>query len=84
MTEEQKKKIIRTLEGKVISDKMDKTVTVLVNRQVANPKYGKKYTTSKKYKCHDEKNEFKVGDKVVFQACRPLSKDKRWRVIKKI
>ncbi len=79
-----KKKILRKLEGIVISNKMDKTVVVKVDRQVINRKYQKRYTKSKNYKCHDSKNQYKTGDKVVIAACRPLSKNKRWRVIKKI
>ena len=78
------KKIIRKLEGMVVSDKMDKTVVVKVDRKVSHPKYFKKYTVSKKYKAHDEKNEYHTGDQVVIIACRPMSKDKRWRVFKKL
>jgi len=75
---------VRKLEGLVTSDKMNKTVVVKVDRQVINRKYQKRYTVSKKYKCHDEKNEYKVGDKVVITECRPISKDKKWRVTKKV
>jgi small subunit ribosomal protein S17 len=71
----------RTLSGKVVSTKMKKTIVVLVERTKIHPKYQKRYKTSKKYKVHDEKNLFKVGDKVNFIECRPLSKDKRWRVL---
>jgi len=71
----------RTLLGKVVSDKMDKTIVVRMDRAKKNPKYGKRYIASKKYKVHDEKNQYKEGDKVVFAECRPISKDKRWRVI---
>lgn len=77
------KKILRKFEGTVVSDKMDKTVVVKVERQVAHKKYGKKYTTSRNYKCHDQANQYKTGDRVVFGACRPISKDKRWRVLGK-
>ena len=73
----------RQLIGIVTSTKMDKTIVIKVERSVRHPKYKKIYTVSKKYKAHDEKNEYKSGDKVVFQACRPYSKDKRWRVLKK-
>jgi len=73
--------IQRKFNGTVVSSKMDKTVVVRVDRVKAHPKYKKRYTTSKKYKVHDEKNKFQEGDKVVFAECRPLSKDKRWRVI---
>jgi small subunit ribosomal protein S17 len=67
--------------GLVVSDKMDKTIVVRVDRIKKNSKYGKRYATSKKYKVHDGKNRYKEGDKVVFQQCRPISRDKRWRVI---
>ena len=75
---------LRKLKGTVTADKMAKTVVVKVDRQVTHPKYGKRYIVSKKYKCHDEKNQYKVGDEVMFVECRPLSKDKRWRVVAKI
>ena len=71
------------LEGRVVSDKMNKTVTVLVNRFVKHPKYGKYMKISKKYKAHDEKDAFKVGDEVVIEACRPISKDKTFKVVGK-
>lgn len=77
------KKILRRLEGVVVSDKQDKTINVLVESVKVHAKYNKRYTTSKKYKVHDEKNQYKEGDKVVFEQCRPLSKDKTWRVIYK-
>lgn len=69
------------LEGTVVSDKMSKTVTVLVNRFVKHPKYGKYMKISKKYKAHDEKEAFKVGDEVVIETCRPISKDKAFKVV---
>lgn len=72
----------RTLTGRVVSDKMDKTVTVLVERRVKHPLYGKVVTRSKKYHAHDEKNEFKEGDLVLIEESRPLSKTKAWRVAK--
>ncbi|MFZ4648333.1 MAG: 30S ribosomal protein S17 [Patescibacteria group bacterium] len=68
--------------GVVVSDKNDKTVVVLVERVKLDPKYKKRFTVSSRYKVHDEKNEFKTGDKVTFVECRPMSRDKRWRVIK--
>lgn len=71
------------LEGTVVSDKMNKTVTVLVNRFVKHPKYGKYMKISKKYKAHDEKGVYKVGDAVVIEACRPMSKDKSFKVVGK-
>lgn len=70
----------RTLTGAVVSDKMDKTVTVLVERKVKHPLYGKIVTRSKKYHAHDENNEFHVGDVVVIEECRPQSRTKNWRV----
>jgi small subunit ribosomal protein S17 len=72
----------RTLSGKVVSDKMDKTITVLVERKVRHPLYGKIMVRSKKYHVHDETNEFHTGDVVVIEECRPLSKTKAWRVVK--
>ncbi len=78
------KVIKRKLEGEVVSTKMDKTIVVSVTSIKVHSKYKKRYKTSKKYKVHDEKNEYKVGDKVVIQECRPLSASKRFRVIKKI
>ncbi len=72
----------RTLTGRVVSDKMDKTVTVLVERQVMHPVIGKVVTRTKKYHAHNEGNDAKVGDKVVIQECRPLSKTKAWTVAK--
>ncbi len=73
--------IKRTLIGRVVSDKMDKTVTVLVERRVKHPMYGKVITTSKKYHAHNENNEAKLGDKVEIQESRPLSKTKTWVVV---
>jgi len=71
----------RKYKGVVTGDKMEKTVTVKINRVRVHPKYNKRYIVSKKYKVHDEKNQFKIGDEVTFVECRPLSKDKRWRVL---
>lgn len=80
--EEIKKTIVKyKFDGIVVSDKMDKTITVRVDRVKMQPKYKKRYTVSKKYKVHDEKNQFKEGDKVSFIECRPMSKDKRWRAL---
>jgi len=67
--------------GIVVSNKMNKTIVVKIENTKIHPKYGKRYTVSNKYKVHDEKNQYKEGDKVVFEECRPLSKDKKWRVI---
>jgi len=75
-------KIIRkTFDGVVVSDKMDKTITVKIDRVKKHPKYLKTFAVSRKYKVHDEKNQYQEGDKVSFVECRPLSKDKRWRVL---
>ena len=73
-------KVARALTGRVVSDKMDKTVTVLVERRVKHPLYGKVIRLSKKYHAHDEANEFHTGDLVTIEECRPLSKTKTWRV----
>jgi len=75
-------KIQRNLEGKVVSNKMQKTIVVEVDRIKVHPVYKKRYFVSRKYKVHDEKGLAKIGDKVIFEECRPLSKDKRWRLIK--
>lgn len=72
----------RTIIGKVVSDKMDKTVVVLVERVKEHPLYKKKYSASTKFKAHDEKNEAKTGDMVEIEESRPLSADKRWVVTK--
>lgn len=73
----------KQLSGTVVSDKMMKTVTVLVNRFVKHPKYGKFMNISKKYKAHDEEGTYKTGDKVTIEECRPISKDKSFKVIGK-
>lgn len=78
---EQKKVLKRRFDGIVVSDKMEKTITVRVDQVKIHPKYKKRYTASKKYKAHDGQNKFKVDDKVVIEECRPISKDKKWRVI---
>lgn len=85
-TVDKDKKIEKTVvkkkfNGVVVGDKMDKTIIVRVDRIKKDKKYGKRYTASRKYKVHDSKNQFKTDDKVNFIECRPLSKDKRWRVI---
>jgi small subunit ribosomal protein S17 len=72
----------RTLTGTVVSDKMDKTVTVLIERKVKHPVLGKIISVSKKYHAHSENNEFHQGDVVTIEECRPLSKTKSWRVSK--
>jgi small subunit ribosomal protein S17 len=78
MTEAAKNK--RTLTGRVVSDKMDKTVTVLVESKVKHPMYGKIVRRSKKYHAHDENNEFKAGDLVEIEESAPIAKTKAWRV----
>jgi small subunit ribosomal protein S17 len=82
MTDKKIKK--RKLIGVVISDKMDKTVTVRAERIRTHAKYLKQYKRFKKFKAHDEKNEFKPGDLVLIELSRPLSHQKRWRVVKKL
>ena len=74
------KKNQRQLTGKVVSDKMEKTVTVLVERQVMHPVIGKVVRRTKKYHAHNEGNDAKLGDTVVIEECRPLSKTKAWKV----
>ncbi len=73
----------RKLVGRVVSDKMQKTVVVAIDRMKMNPKYHKQYKMTSKFKAHDEKNEYHTGDKVIIQEVRPLSKEKRWMVIGK-
>lgn len=79
--EKEAKKSKKVLSGVVVSDKMDKTVTVLVNRFVKHPKYGKFMKISKKYKAHDEGNDFKEGDKVSIEETKPVSKDKTFKIV---
>lgn len=71
----------KTRTGVVVSDKMDKTVVVEVERLVAHPRYHKVIRRTKRLKAHDEKNECRVGDRVLLMETRPLSKEKRWRVV---
>ncbi|MBU4204584.1 30S ribosomal protein S17 [Patescibacteria group bacterium] len=73
----------KKLTGKVISDKMQKTVVVLVERIKQHPKYGRRYKVHKKYKAHDEKGEYKAGDEVIIEECKPISKGKKWKVVGK-
>ena len=75
---EAKKSLKRTLVGKVVSDKRTKTVTVLVERRVIHPIYGKIMIKSSKYHAHDENNEYKLGDTIEITESRPLSKTKNW------
>lgn len=76
--------MIRTLTGVVVRDAMDQTVVVQVERSQTHPLYQKRYVLSRKYKAHDAKNEYSVGDVVEIRAGRPMSKGKRWYVAKKI
>jgi small subunit ribosomal protein S17 len=84
MDDQVKKTLKRTVIGKVSSDKMDKTVTVVIERSVKHPLYGKIMTRSKKYHAHDETNQAKVGDTVEIQEGRPISKTKAWSVTRVI
>ena len=72
----------RTVTGKVVSDKMNKTITVLINRRVKHPVYGKYVSKSSKVKAHDENNDCKMGDLVTVAESRPLSKTKTWTLVK--
>jgi small subunit ribosomal protein S17 len=86
MTNEQAKQALernarKSRTGLVVSDKMDKTVVVAIERRVPHPIYGKMITRTKRLKAHDEENSAKVGDTVRIVETRPLSKDKRWRVV---
>jgi len=80
MSEAEKK--ARTVTGRVVSDKMDKTITVLVERRVRHPMYGKFITKSSKLHAHDEKNECQIGDVVTVYETRPLSKSKTWALLR--
>ncbi|MBA4158098.1 MAG: 30S ribosomal protein S17 [Gemmatimonadetes bacterium] len=71
----------KTRVGTIVSDKMNKTVVVMVERRLAHPLYGKQVTRSKKYHAHDENNDYRIGDVVRITETRPLSKLKRWRVV---
>jgi len=71
----------RTLTGRIVSDKMDKTITVLVERRVKHPVYGKILTKTTKIKAHDESNDAHAGDLVTIAECRPVSKDKAWKLV---
>jgi len=84
MTTEPKSTGRRTLTGRVVSDKMDKTVTIEVSRRVKHAKYHKYVTRTKKYKAHDEANQYAVDDVVVIKESRPLSRTKRWVVVDRV
>ena len=73
----------RKLKGVVVSDKMQKTIVVSIIRLKKHPKYKKYFKVTKKFKAHDENNEYHIGDRVLIEETRPMSKDKRWRVIGK-
>src|SRR5690348_9674313 len=77
----EKRNARKTRVGLVVSDKMDKTVVVAIERRMAHPVYGKMMTRTKKLKAHDEQNSAKAGETVRIMETRPLSKDKRWRVV---
>ena len=74
----------KQLTGVVVSDKMDKTCVVTVETLKTHPKYKRRYRSHKRYKAHDAENQYHVGDKVVIEEMRPMSKDKRWTIVKKI
>jgi small subunit ribosomal protein S17 len=74
----------RIIKGMVVSDKMNKTVVVAVLSLKEHPKYRKRYKSTKRYKAHDENNEYKIGEKVLIQECRPISKDKRWKIVGRV
>lgn len=81
---EEKKIQKRVLQGTVVSNRMQKTVVVRVERMMVHPKYGKRYERSAKFKVHDEKGECKVGEVVRFEETRPISKEKKWRLVGKV
>ncbi len=84
MSEEATKEVAKvrhTVTGHVVSDKMNKTVSVSVDRLIKHPRYGKYVRRSTKVLAHDEKNECKPGDRVTISECRPISKNKAWRVV---
>ena len=74
----------RRLEGVVVSDKMQKTRIIEIERFKQHPKYQKYYKVTTRFKAHDEKNEYHIGDRVVIEETRPMSKDKKWRIIARI
>lgn len=80
MVEAEKK--VRTTSGRVVSNKMDKTITVLIERSVKHPVYGKYMTRSSKIHAHDEKNECQIGDTVTIQETRPIAKTKAWKLVR--
>jgi small subunit ribosomal protein S17 len=81
MAEQQNKKVQRSVQGSVLSAKANKSITVLIERQVKHPLYKKIIRRSTKLHAHDEQNECKEGDTVIIQECRPISKTKSWRLL---
>ena len=81
MSEVVERNLRKTRVGKVVSDKMDKTIVVAIEDNVKHPVYGKVIKRAVKFKAHDENNECGIGDKVMIMETRPLSKDKRWRLV---
>lgn len=75
-------KLVRMVSGRVVSNKMDKTITVLLERRVKHPVYGKYINSSTKIHAHDESNQCNEGDLVMVEQCRPVSKSKTWRLVK--
>lgn len=85
MTDTKKQQIKkRRLQGMVVSDKMQKTRVVTIIHEQKQPKYLKYYKVTRRLKAHDENNEYKVGDRVIIEETRPLSREKRWRIIGKV
>lgn len=82
--ETQLQKKTKVLKGVIVSNKMNKTVVVAVTRLKEHPKYKRRYKVTKKYKAHDEENGYKIGDRVVIKQVRPISKEKKWKVVSKI
>lgn len=74
----------KILKGTVVSNKMQKTVVVAITSLKEHPKYKRRYRMTKRYKAHNEKGEYQIGDIVIMQECKPMSKDKKWKVIKKV
>ena len=74
---------MRKLQGTIVSDKMTKTRVVAVDRMKKHPRYEKYYAVTERFKAHDEKNEYKTGDKVIIQEVRPMSREKRWTIVEK-
>jgi len=74
---------MRKLQGTIVSDKMTKTRVVAVDRMKKHPRYEKYYAVTERFKAHDDKNEYKTGDKVIIQEVRPMSREKRWTIVGK-